>query len=113
MAKAYSMDLRQRVAEACDRGDSAAAVAGRYAVSESFVEKLKRRRREAGTLEPKPHAGGREPLLAAHGDALRGLLKAKPDTTLEEIREALGLPVQISTLWYHLDRLGLTHKKKR
>lgn len=113
MAKAYSLDLRERVIAACDGGRSAADVAARYAVSESFIEKLKRQRRERGTLAPKPHAGGRKPLLTEHDDALRALLKAKPDSTLEEVRTTLRLQVQLSTLWYCLDHLGLTFKKKR
>ncbi len=96
---------------ACDRGESAAAVAVRYAVSRSFIEKLKRRRREAGTLAPKPPAGGCKPLLAGHDDLIRETLRLKPDTTLEELRDVLGVPVQLSTLWYYLDRLGLTYKK--
>jgi transposase len=49
MPKAYSMDLRQRVIEARDRGDTIAEAAARLAVSDSFVEKLTRRR-ESGTL---------------------------------------------------------------
>lgn len=113
MAKAYSMDLRQRVMDACDRGEGVAEVAQHFAVSDSFIEKLKRRRRESGTLAPKPHAGGRPPLLAAHDDTLRAQLQEKPDTTLAELREILGCPVHLSTLWYHLERLGLTVKKKR
>jgi transposase len=59
MPKAYSMDLRKRVIEPCDQGQTIAQVAKRFAVSPSFVEKLQPRRRERGTLEPKPHAGGR------------------------------------------------------
>jgi hypothetical protein len=44
-------------------------------------------------------------------DRQRAPLKAKPDTTLTELRDGLGLPVALSTLWYHVDRLGLTFKK--
>jgi transposase len=114
MPKAYSMDLRARVMAACDAGGTAAAVAERFAVSESFVDKLKRRRRESGGLAPKPHGGGRQPRLTAdHDDALRALLAEKPDRTLEELRAALGVPVHLSSLWYRLDRLGLAYKKKR
>jgi transposase len=112
MPKAYSMDLRKRVIEACDQGQTLAQVAKRFAVSTSFVEKLQQRRRESGTLEPKPHAGGRQPRLSpAHDEALRALLAAQPDTTLAELREKLGLKVHLSTLWYRLQRLGLTFKK--
>jgi transposase len=38
-------------------------------------------------------------------------MQAKPDTTLAELREILGVPVQLSALWYRLDYLGLTFKK--
>ena len=110
MPRAYSNDLRERVIAACDQGEHAAAVAKRYAVSESFIEKLKRRRRESGSVAAKPHAGGPQPLLAKQSDALRAQLKAKPDTTRKELRDGWGLAVALSTLWYHLDRLGLTFK---
>lgn len=111
MSQAYSIDLRQRVISACDEGQSASAVAARFSVSVSFIEKLKRQRRERGTLAPKPHAGGGRPLLAEYDEAIRAHLNAKPDTTLAELREVLEVKVQLSTLWYHLDRLGLTFKK--
>jgi transposase len=106
------MDLRQRVAQVRDEGQTIAQVAERFSVSTSFVEKLQQRRRESGTLAPKPHAGGRQPALTdAHDEALRALLAAKPDTTLVELRERLGVKVHLSTLWYRLKRLGLTFKK--
>lgn len=56
MTKVYYMDLRECIISACDSGSSAAAV------SMSFAVRLKRQRRECGTLEPKPHRGGREAL---------------------------------------------------
>lgn len=112
MPQAYSMDLRQRVVQARDEGQTIAQVAARFSVSTSFVEKLQQRRRESGTLAPKPHAGGRQPALTdVHDEALRALLAAKPDTTLVELREKLGVKVHLSTLWYRLKRLGLTFKK--
>lgn len=112
MPKAYSMDLRKRVIEACEQGQTIAQVAERFAVSTSFVEKLQQRRRESGTLEPKPHAGGRRPRLSPeHDERLRAWLAAKPDTTLAELRDKLGLKVHLSTLWHRLRRLDLTFKK--
>jgi transposase len=111
MAKAYSMDLRERVMDACHRGKTLAQVSEQYAVSESFVEKLKRRFRDCATLEPRPHAGGRKSLLADYDEVLRAHMTAKPDTTLEELRSILGVPVALSTLWNRLSHLGLTFKK--
>ncbi|MDD5463116.1 MAG: hypothetical protein PHG00_16050 [Methylococcales bacterium] len=74
MPKAYSMDLRKRVIEACDEGQTIAQVVERFRVSTSFVEKLQQRRRESGTWVPKPHGGGRQSLLtSAHNETLRTL----------------------------------------
>jgi transposase len=61
MPKVYSMDLRKRVIEACEQGQTIAQAAQRFTVSTSFIEKLQQRRRESGTLDPKPHGGGRQP----------------------------------------------------
>ena len=56
----YSMDLRERVAAAIDEGEgSERPIAKRFRVSVSFVTRLLQRRRDAGTLAPKPHGAGR------------------------------------------------------
>ena len=53
------MDLRERVAAAIDEGEgSERQIAKRFRVSVSFVTRLLQRRRDAGTLAPKPHGGG-------------------------------------------------------
>src|SRR5271165_5191197 len=60
----YSMDLRERVAAAIDAGEgSQRQVAKRFRVSVSFVTRLVQRRRDSGTLAPKPHGGGPRPAL--------------------------------------------------
>lgn len=74
MPKAYSNDLRERIMQACDQGERAAAVAKRFAVSESLIEKLKQRRRAHGTVAPKPHAGGRQPRLVVQSERIRAHL---------------------------------------
>jgi hypothetical protein len=58
----YSMDLRERVAAAIDEGEgSERQITKRFRVSVSFVTRLLQRRRDAGTLAPKPHGGGPRP----------------------------------------------------
>lgn len=52
------MDLRQRMIEAREEGQTVAQVAKRFAVGPFFIEKLPQRWRECGTLEAKPHGGG-------------------------------------------------------
>jgi transposase len=55
----YSIDLRERVAAAVDDGEgSQREIARSFWVSVSFVSRLLKRRREAGTVAPAPHGGG-------------------------------------------------------
>ena len=110
--KPISMDLRERVLAACDAGGATRAVAARFAVSESWLRRLKQRRREEGRIAPKPPRNKRVPKLAAHGDRIRELIAATPDLTLAEIRAKLGVAVALATLWAAVARLGLTVKKK-
>src|SRR5262245_40312402 len=55
----YSMDLRQRVAQAVDRHEgSLRQLARRFGVSVSCITRLLALRRRTGSLAPKPHQGG-------------------------------------------------------
>ena len=109
--KPYSMDLRQRVLQDCDGGLPTKAVADKYKVSDSWVRKLKRRRRERGSAAPltprRPPPG-----WAADADRIRAAVRARPDLTLEELKARLGLAYSVATLWRATRALGLTLKKK-
>ena len=50
MAAAYSMDLRERVMKDSDAGLSSKELAERYHVSRAWVDALKQRRRETGSI---------------------------------------------------------------
>jgi transposase len=110
--KPYSLDLRQRVLADCDRGQSTRAVATKYSVSESWVRRLKQRRRERGEVGPRVAATGPKPSWHAYADRLRDAVAQTPDATLEELRDRLGLAVALSTLWRAVAALGLSVKKK-
>src|SRR5512142_2764250 len=112
--KPYSMDLRQRIAAAIDHGDgSFRQIARRFRVSLSFLARLLRRRRQAGTLEPKAHGGGHPPALDREGEErLRELVRQHPDATLDELRQRLGIPCSRSALGRALEKLKLPRKKK-
>lgn len=111
MPKAYSMDLRARVISAVDAGESLVSVARRYEVSKRWIGKLLRQRRETGSIVSLPRRGGRKPKLAEHYERLRGLVAARPDATLHELREKLPVRVSITALWSALRGLGLAFKK--
>jgi transposase len=89
--RAYSSDLRERVLADCDAGMSTAAVAAKYRVSASWVRRLKQRRRETGSTEPKRQRHGPPPSWAEHAGAIAAAVRERPDDTLEESRARLGL----------------------
>ena|SRR5688572_14298167 len=107
----YSVDLRERVLGDCDAGVGTKAVAEKYAVSPSWVRKLKQQRRETGSIEPRAATPGPAPILAPHHDRLRQLVRANPGLTAAEYRDRLGVAVAVVTVWRAVRRLGFTHKK--
>jgi transposase len=111
MATAYSMDLRERVITDSDVGLSSKALAERYHVSRAWVDALKQRRRETGSIAPRPQTKFRSRVLAGQEPRLAALITAQPDLTLAELRDALPTTAALSTLWLEIDRLGLTVKK--
>jgi transposase len=112
---AYSMDLRQRVVAACDDGfDTRAEIAERFAVSPAWIRRLLQRRRETGSIAPKPHGGGQPPAFDRAGAVrLRRAVAATPDATLKELARASGVACSTSAVERGLRRLGITRKKTR
>ena len=106
--KAYSTDLRQRVVAACDAGDATREqVAARFSVSVPWIRKLLRRRRETGSIEPKPRGGGRAPAFDAEAAGrLRAAVRADDDATLAELAHAAGVACCASAVHRALARLG-------
>jgi transposase len=113
MAAAYSMDLRIRVIKDADAGVTAEALAERYHVSVAWVNALKQRRRETGSIAPRVQTKFRGRALAGHEDRLRALVTAQPDATLAELRTALQTSAGLTTIWRALNALDLTVKKNR
>lgn len=113
MAATISMDLRVRIFEACQSGETTTEVAERFALSSAFVRRLMQRHRETGSLAPSSAPRGPKPRLLNHSDRLRQLNAEQPDLTPVEIRDRLGVRVSALTVWRMLRRLGLTFKKSR
>lgn len=111
--RAYSMDLRQRVVADCDGGPGTKVVAAKYHVSTAWVRRLKQRRRETGEIGPRRTGKPKGRRIAKHYERLRTLTAERPDATLVELRDALGVPVSIWTIWRALRDLKLSFKKKR
>ena len=113
--RAYSTDLRQRVVAACDARDGTREqIAVRFSVSVAWIRKLVRRRRETGSIEPRPRGGGRAPAFDAEaGRRLREAVRADADATLQELAHAAGVACCPSAVHRALARLGITRKKSR
>ena len=107
----YSMDLRKRVFQAFESSGDADEVAATFGVSRAWVHRLAQRRRETGSLAPRPQTKFRSRALAGQEARLAFLITVRPDATLAELREALPTTAALSTLWLEIDRLGLTVKK--
>jgi transposase len=110
--QAYSMDLRNRILEDCDAGIGTREVATKYRVSESWVRRLKQRRRETGEIAPRRSGTKQGPKWLAYAEDLQQLVDEQPDATLGELRERLGRKVSPQTLSRALRALQLTFKKK-
>ena len=110
-----SLDLRQRILASYDNEEGTREqIAWRYRVSLGMVKKLLQQRRRTGCIKARHHLAGRKPtIVAGHRMAMCRHLKAKPDLTLAELRDAVGLNCTLPALHYVLADMGLTYKKRR
>jgi transposase len=116
--RAYSMDLRERVLAAVDRGMPRKEIVRTLGVSEPTIRRYLRLRRETGSVAPKPppkrtfsigqSVEQRRALwkqLEEHGDAI-----LEKHCQLWERKQ--GVKVSISTMSRAIRRLGWTLKKR-
>ena len=115
--KPHSIDLRERVVSAIEKGDSSfRKVAERFAVSKNCVERWVIQKRTEGHLVPRKQ-GGSVSAVMEHKDQLMTIFENQTDATLAEYCELLfdatGLWVSQSTMCRTFVRLGMPRKKKR
>jgi transposase len=114
MPRAYSQDLRERVAGYVATGLSARSAAARYEISVSTAIRWAQRWRGEGHVRARAMGGDRRSRLIDHRETVLSLLAAQPDLTLEEIRTALrakGIGVGLGTVWRFLAAQKITLKK--
>jgi transposase len=117
--RAYSLDLRERVVAAYEKGDqSIAEVAAQFSVGQTFLKKMLRQKRQSGFLERLPSRAGAKKLLSeAHRRWLSKQVREKPDATLVELQEGLQtsrrMRVSRATVSRELQVLRLPRKKNR
>jgi transposase len=113
MVNPYSADLRERVVEAVNEGETRREAAERFGVSVASAVRWHQSWRNDGTFEAKPYGGSRSPLEDYAGEIL-ALVEEQRDWTLDEIVAAMHkrrLPGSRTALFRFLGRHGITHKK--
>ena len=115
MARAYSLDLRERVVAAVASGESCRAVASRFRVSVASVVKWSQRFRATGSAAARPMGGNRPYALVGQRGWLLRRLAEKPDATLRALLAELaerGIKVSYYAVWHFFEHEGISFKKK-
>jgi transposase len=115
MARAYSLDLRERVVAAVAAGGSCRQVAEIYRVSVASVVKWSQRFRSTGSAAAKRMGGNRPRSLAGERDWLLARLAARPDLTLRALVVELGergVVTSYGSVWRIVHDAGISFKKK-
>ncbi len=116
---AVSADLRRHAVEAYERGEgSINAIAKRFDIGSSSLDRWLRRMRDTGSVERAPRSGGNPRRVTAEGEALlRRWLADDPSLAQHvlaaRLAEAGQPPVTQQTAGQALARMGLTYKKSR
>ena len=115
--KTYPIELRQKIIDAVDQQlGTYEEIAEMFGITEQYIYKLLKQRRETGSLAPLPRGGGAQAKLSEeHLLTLAELIARQPDATLEELRRQLQrqvkVKVSLSTLWRGLEQIEFTQKK--
>jgi transposase len=111
MGAAYSQDLRDRVLAAYDRGMRTKQIAEQFSVSPAWARRVKQRHRESGETASRPMGGAT--IVKIDLEKLAALVRKSPDSTLLELRDALGVECTEAAICLALKRLGFTLKKRQ
>jgi transposase len=113
---AYSLDLRQRVLAAIERGMNVDEAVSTFQVGRSTIFRWQAQQRTTGTLAART-SPGRTRLIAVGAEAaLRAQVEQQPDATLAQHVAAWSdtdhPPVSVATMARAITRVGITRKKR-
>ena len=106
MAKAYSLDLRDKVISFISQGESKRQSSKVFGIGEDTIYRWLRRHK-AGTLAPKKRTHFPQKVVP---EILVSYVEENQDHTLKEIGKALGFSASNVLKW--LRRLNITRKKR-
>ncbi len=106
-------EARELLVRGYEKSHDAAGIAQAYSVSIRTVYRLVKQKQETGSVALRTSQRGRKPVLTT-GDKekIRQCVDEKPDITINEIREKLGLSASYSTVERVIEGIGYTLKKK-
>ena len=104
--KAYPVELRERIVGFVSEGGSKVDAARHFKISRQTVYRYLMAQ-QSGSLTPKPQGGSPKTFS---DEKLRKAVAKKPDATLNEYAEKLG--VSHVAVWQRLRQLSITLKKK-
>ena len=113
MPAPLSNDMRKRIIEAKENGDSIKKIAREKKVGTNTIACLLRLYRETGNYRPRPLNNGRKPRLNEETLAkITRRIEEQPDIALYELEEELELPISIPALCKIVNgKLGMQRKK--
>lgn len=117
MARALSVDLRDRVVAAIASGLSRRQAAVRFGVSAANAVQWQQLANQHGTPAPQQQGGDRRSKrIEAHAELILEAYKATPDITLSELQALMAdhaTEVALGTIWRFFARRGITREKQR
>lgn len=118
MARALSVDLRQRVVDAVAQGMSRRQAAARFGVSVASAIRWAARQNTTGTVTPNKQGGDRRSdRIENEAVFILGEVEKTPDITLGQLQAKLKEEREqrfgIGTIWRFFERRRITLKKRR
>lgn len=111
--KPISIDKREIIIAAKERGEKAETIALWVGVATSSVYKIIAIHKERNNIEPKPFLGRPSILTSEQLSKIKETVEKDNDITLDELIEKLELPIKKSRLSVVLIGMNFSFKKRR
>lgn len=113
MPSPIRIETRREILKELQAGATFAELGKKYRVSAEWVRQFWRRFEMTGEIQPLQPVRRKKTFSQRHETQIREAVTGNPSITLEQLRDHLGVKVSIGTLWYALQDLKVSFKKKR
>jgi transposase len=107
-----SNDKRQNIIEAKQRKEPVNAIIKWFTVSASSISRIWNKYLETGDYSAIPYVGRKSDISEEKDNEIRDYIRKNNDAALEEMIEVLSINLTVSGLSRHLDKMGLSYKKR-